>query len=335
MPGAAPDSVVPTATGPTGLDSLMQGLGGLFGGGGNDPLRDAFAKSPGSYERATAYKGSTPEEQRASGLGKPRNPNNDPVGGGDYFKPLPGGTSSLLDPTTGTVPGSPLAKPSTALTTTGSMTPARVGANGVPGLGSGSSLADALSGRIGSEGILAEYMNDPKFAVTDILADAGMNPDRNKYSGYVAKKWGPVLGDFAVLSEMLDPSYMPGEGGAGEGAKGNAWANFVNQWAGGGGDPMGVLRAAVQASQGTSPQAIALQEVLGGMEPGRLSQMISTARGESPMAAAARARMAESGALSARRAAQDRAAQGTVNPATGQMDPDTKEWLQYMLGAVG
>jgi hypothetical protein len=330
MPGAAPDSVVPSAGGGNPLEALRQAAGGLFGGGGNDlGLRDAFARAPGSYERATAYKGSTPEEQRASGLGKPRNPLNDPVGGGDYFKPLPGGTSSLLDPTTGTVPGAPLVKPSTSLVPTGITSPTRVAGGGLTGAGlGGSSLADALSGRIGSEGILAEYMADPKFAVTDILADAGMNPDRNKYSGYVAGKWGPVLGDFATLASMLDPSYMPGEDGApGEGATGNAWANFVQQWAGGGGDPMSVLRSAVQAAQTNTPQGQALQEVLGGMEPGRLSAMISTARGEAPMAASARARMAERGALAARRAAQDRAAQGN-------MDPDTKEWLQYMLGAV-
>src|SRR6185295_11642924 len=119
---------------------------------------------------------------------------------------------------------------------------------------------DALQGRVNSEGILEDYMAHPDFAVYDILADAGLNPDRNIFTRQVQGKWGDTLGDFATMAQMLSPTFTAG-GETGEGSK--DWANFVNSWAGGGGDALGVMRGALQLAQTNTPQGEAMQELLG------------------------------------------------------------------------
>lgn len=194
----------------------------------------------------------------------------------------------------------------------GSLTGGPTNPLGLPDVGG---LSGSFLDRLSNEGLLAQYQQNPEFAVYDLMSDVGANPRRNVYANYGFQKWAPIFAPLAALAETADPK-----------AK-NAYQNFVKAFVGGG-DMGEVLSGAVKKALAGGVEGESARTVLTSLGPERLAQMISAQRGESPMAAAARRSTMGTAQMEFMRAAQGRAQQGDLSD-------DQKAWLQYLLGEVG
>jgi hypothetical protein len=204
----------------------------------------------------------------------------------------------------------------------------RPGVPGVPGSLTGgptnplglpdvSGLSGSFLNQLSNEGLLAQYQQNPEFAVYDLMSDVGANPRRNVYANYGYQKWAPIFAPLAALAETADPK-----------AK-NAYQNFVKAFVGGG-DMGAVMSGAVKKALTGGAEGENARTVLTSLGPERLAQMISAQRGESPMAAAARKSSMGMAQMEFMRQAQGRAQAGGPEA----MSDDQKAWLEYLLGQV-
>lgn len=313
------------------LDSIGAMMGGIFGGSQAPVDRSTIPVIMGGPEdfAARIAARNQREARLAAGLDKPSATGiaairAEPMASGSFTgggfqggTPEPGQINEVMRPGTAgpATTSSELAAILKSPTPGTPSSPALQGIGGAGSTGNLSSLTNAIMGRAGSEGTLAQYQADPEFAIEDIFGDAGIDSRRNIYADYVTDKWGDVLDDFAFLAEQVDPK-----------GKAGAYGRFLESWAGGA-NPGNILTQAVQLAQTDTPEGKAVANVLASVEPATLAKMIAATTGESPMSASARARTMSDARLQARRQAQARAQ-------TGNLDPDSKEWLQYLLGEV-
>ena len=182
-----------------------------------------------------------------------------------------------------------------------------VGGGGGGGGAAGSrSILGATDPNLTSIDAVVELLDNPSFAVQDMLRDRGINPGRNKYAGMMAKRLTPVFGELSALALA-----QAGVGAATSDAdKVAAYNTFINNFMGGKVDKGQLLRTAM--AQAEADPGGTMASLIRDMGPEGLAQLIGQLGGQGAMLGQATQRMLGERAMDAKRRQQALAEQGKV-----------------------
>lgn len=321
--GGAPGAAVGGAPTNVGLASILPGLVG--GTPPADPNAPAPMQGPADYAKRVADSASAEARARIGLPPSPGQPEATPVGSGGSFSGggvTPGGLFGIGG-------GNPNAVNTDAARAAGlGPAPTSLMPGGAGGAGGGAGIGGIGAGATGPIGsgmaqaeTVRELLDNPAFAVQDMLRDRGINPSRNRYAGMIAQRYTPIMQELSALALAqagIGPTSSEEQTAA-------AYNQFVNSLMGGKMDKQGLLRTAIASAEADPSGTMAT--LIRAMGPEGLAELIGKLGGQGNMLGAATQRMLGERALEARRRQQAQAEKG-------QVTEDDLSYLASFRGAI-